>query len=388
MFCSKWYLVLAVLMVAIVPGIALGRMWHVEKDGSGDYTIIQDAIDAAAVGDTIQIGPGRFENYRTYSYPGGDFDSIIFNTRPGMTIIGAGPKATILGAENGGPGSFPMGAFNDVDVAGAPFSMSELAFDGGYFGALAQNGEIMVSNCHFIRCHNGFRSFASGLISGCRFENIEFIGVGAYSPGHDLTVQNCEFVRCSTFGFYFQASLNMSVLDCVFTECLLGGMFDLCAGSITGCSFTEMDPNGLGLQLDGSGEIRVANCVVEGGERSVWISGSNIVLENNVFRGASNEAFKISSCTPRINNNDILRDSGLAVLLSGFASNDEDLYIDMTNNYWGTTDADSIAAWIYDGNDEYDPIWGIKAFVDFEPFSAVPLDTKKESLGGFKSLYR
>ena len=51
-----------VVVVAVLLGLALpvaARTWRVEKDGSGDFTVIQDAVDAAAAGDTIRIGPGR-----------------------------------------------------------------------------------------------------------------------------------------------------------------------------------------------------------------------------------------------------------------------------------------------------------------------------------------
>lgn len=30
--------------------------WRVEKDGTGDFTIIQDALDAAADADTVLVG--------------------------------------------------------------------------------------------------------------------------------------------------------------------------------------------------------------------------------------------------------------------------------------------------------------------------------------------
>ena len=41
------------LLVLAVASSAHGRTWHVEKDGSGDFTVIQDAVDAAADGDVI-----------------------------------------------------------------------------------------------------------------------------------------------------------------------------------------------------------------------------------------------------------------------------------------------------------------------------------------------
>jgi hypothetical protein len=69
----------------------------VEKDGSGDYTIIQDAVDAAASGDTIRIGPGRFaENNPTPCTTYIPFVRI-WVPQDVLTIIGAGPEETIIG---------------------------------------------------------------------------------------------------------------------------------------------------------------------------------------------------------------------------------------------------------------------------------------------------
>jgi len=37
-----------------------GRTWYVERDGSGDFWNIQNAVDIAEDGDVIEIGPGLF----------------------------------------------------------------------------------------------------------------------------------------------------------------------------------------------------------------------------------------------------------------------------------------------------------------------------------------
>ena len=60
--------------------------------------------------------------------------------------------------------------------------------------------------------------------------------------------------------------------------------------------------------------------------------------------------------------------------------------IDLTNNYWGTTSADSIDAWIYDSNDNnpYNTI----VEVQYQPFSDVPLSNTKKTMGGVKALFR
>lgn len=49
-----------------VAGSASARTWRVEKDGFGDYTTIQPAVDAAAPGDIVLIGPGRYLEQAPY----------------------------------------------------------------------------------------------------------------------------------------------------------------------------------------------------------------------------------------------------------------------------------------------------------------------------------
>ena len=64
--------------------------------------------------------------------------------------------------------------------------------------------------------------------------------------------------------------------------------------------------------------------------------------------------------------------------------NPPDEFVDLTGNYWGYSEAESISVYIRDGYD----VPSIHGFVQFEPFSAVPLQEQKSSLGGVKDLYR
>lgn len=48
------------LLATLLSSAAGAATWYVEKDGSGDFTTIQPAIDAAAAGDTILVGPGQY----------------------------------------------------------------------------------------------------------------------------------------------------------------------------------------------------------------------------------------------------------------------------------------------------------------------------------------
>lgn len=64
-----------------------------------------------------------------------------------------------------------------------------------------------------------------------------------------------------------------------------------------------------------------------------------------------------------LHGNHVLKDTGWAVRLHDYSTLPP-IVVELTDNYWGTADRDSIAAWIKDGND--DP--NIHGFVQFEPF--------------------
>jgi len=84
------------VLVLLVACFAQARTWFVEKDGSGDFTVIQDAVDAAAPGDTIRIGSGRFTEYQ-YVY---DQDTYVLVETDSLTFWGSGVDSTIIGPES------------------------------------------------------------------------------------------------------------------------------------------------------------------------------------------------------------------------------------------------------------------------------------------------
>ena len=86
----------------IVLGLALATSaysatWYVEKDGSGDFEVIQDAVDVAAPGDVIMVGPGRYEEFQVYFDGNSDWHIYVLVETDDLTIIGSGPESTIIG---------------------------------------------------------------------------------------------------------------------------------------------------------------------------------------------------------------------------------------------------------------------------------------------------
>jgi hypothetical protein len=61
-------------------------------------------------------------------------------------------------------------------------------------------------------------------------------------------------------------------------------------------------------------------------------------------------------------------------------------HLDMTGNWWGTTDTAEIADMIYDSVD--DPDLPGEAYVDFAPVLDTPVPNTESTLGGIKALFR
>ena len=87
-----------------VPGQA-GTTHVVAADGTGDFATIQDAVDAAADGDTISITPGRYEGTVTI-----DRD---------ITLRGDGPRDQIVVVAPSGEAT----AADDLEEAGRPHGL-------------------------------------------------------------------------------------------------------------------------------------------------------------------------------------------------------------------------------------------------------------------------
>ena len=219
-------LVLAVMLPAYA---AEARTWRVEKDGSGDFSVIQHAVDAAANGDTIRIGVGRFEEYIEHTNQGALWTICVYlDGHSQMTILGAGPQATIIDfAPEYDPGLYSVGisaypnenlVIRDIElgsflyaisVEGGDLEVSQCAIrgetptgTGGIWPRAA--GIVRISDCEFVNLATGISSLNSGctelVIERCRFEGgRDGIDV-QYSSNPNTRVIDSEFYDCEFTG--------------------------------------------------------------------------------------------------------------------------------------------------------------------------------------------
>lgn len=382
-------LTLAVLQIA-APAVA--RTWRVEKDGTGDFTVLYEAADACAAGDTILIGPGRFEEYRREPDYLWNAYCCIHLRVSGVTLIGSGVETTTIGFEHYDPHHehFVIGIScnnnNDLKV-------QDITVSGVKEGIHFEGPCLIVENSNFVECNLGVATASqeTTVLNQCRFLESQSRGVfGAHPDG--VAITECEFADGLHYSISGVGGSGWVVRDTEIHDCSGGVQFEQGAVGVVERCYVQIaggtaPPIGL---LSGSVFSLYDNVFTgEHWAASFLTNGTVVTAYNNTFQGGDYTAIEIGSTPMDFHGNHILNGGGMSVLAlwqRGSLSAPYDL--DLSGNFWGTTDAAQIAAWIDDYND-HPPMDNYHyVIVDFEPYEDQPVQTEQTSWGTVKSLFR
>ncbi len=215
-------LLLVTLMVAFTI-VSFAITLNVAIDGSGQYSSIQAAIEAANNGDTILVHPGRY--IENIDYIG---KSITVCSLEATTNDSAYISQTIIdGNRNGSCVAF-RNAEQNATIRGFTITNGTgyLTYDeltrGG--GILVQtNSSVSIINCDI---YNNYAGSGAGLstlkcsifLSGLRIHNNYSIAQGAGimhvgANSHTPTIIYDSVNRCSVFENYGTAPVDISVID-------------------------------------------------------------------------------------------------------------------------------------------------------------------------------
>ncbi len=365
---------------------------RVERDGSGDYSIIQDAVDAAASGDTILIGPGRFDEGQIVTVPGWSEYVRVLVEQEELTLIGAGMTQTIIGPE--APWDLSQGDNMGIE-AGPWWSNQHLVVEGVGFENLGYGIRsipapvISVKNCRFSGNHYSIIMIGGGTvgIEECEFDLMPRDGGFVFSDGNPLVIIKNSTFKLDDEHFWLQRAVKLQrtfgeISDCKFQEGNIG--LGLSAGSsviINRCSFVGQELRG--LSADGGSSFEMADCRFENQATAFFLSGiGETTINRTEISEVSEAVFTIDSGGGSFLIHDSILAHGPQYTVFQFSPCDKDSvelqHIDMTNNDWGTTSADSIESWIST----------CTFIVDYEPFVGQETPVKGESLGSFKSMFR
>lgn len=371
------------LLCAAIVSDANGATWRVERDGSGDFTTIQPAVDGASPGDTIRIGPGRYTEHRPFS-PSGIWsrETYVAITVDNLTIIGAARDSVIIGPDVANvQDSGPLGVVTSSLIAHV--SVYSLTAINVYAGLLS-NVDTRIEDCAFRNDEFGIMGYCSGglVVARCVFDGNDSDGILTDSPTTLLEVVDSEFTN-NTYGINAISTPQVTINNCDFHGGILAIQFERYShGIISECRV--LNAFSVGVAINTGAIADLSKNVIDGGQASVTCDGQASTTGTlNTFRGASYASLLLGHGFMTLSHCHILSGGRRLVQLEAFVD-PPDVRIDLRNNYWGIANRDSIANLIWDGNDDSN----IHAFVDFEPFSPTPLPTERKSLGSVKRLFR
>jgi len=383
----------------LLPILASASIWHVEKDGSGDFAVIQDAVDAASDGDTIKIGPGRYEDF--FEYHSTDVWNIALVEDKSLTFVGAGVEKTILGPEEIGIIDSPFVNCIKTYGDGAVLQVANIRFENVQADGIrmAEPGRIEVDDCEFENCGGGLWGYFrdGGWISSCRFVSVgsDFgYCVKLKAPSVGVVIEECDFLNydiSTGVGGDWAGTQDNLVVRCRFFGGHTGVVMSAGASAtISNCYFKGQTDYGILGQ--GPGTLRIEDCQLDmsgfGGHCFCPYSGSGdyILLNNTLINDGDIIRLYTSRITLECHGNHFIRTGDDTWYLhpgDSSAGHQGDLRsFDFTDNYWGTDDPDEVATWIFDLYDDT----AYRYFIDFEPMGE-PVAVESRSWSGVKALF-
>jgi Right handed beta helix region/Secretion system C-terminal sorting domain len=352
------------LLLLLIPVPASATSWLVMQDGSGDYTEIQAAVDGCSVGDTVLVGPGIYDTFRTY-WPDFPMSEVIAVVEiDSVTIKGFGREYTVLGPETGNRSLDRYGILATDQVSWV--TIEDLAVQNMRSG-ITFNNSGHVKRCESRGCYSiGIRANGGEYVL---IENVTSHGDGygigllklyfnsdpgtaivrnctAYGGEHgflaihpDARFMNCRTVDLTGVGFVSQQHATASMSQCASNGCFRGVAISLFAS------------------------LTVSDCVFQNSlYNDIYVDTGYLYGTGNVLHGGCmTETIKFGNGAASFHGNRIEESNGHS--LNVFYHISPGAEIDFSGNYWGTSDPNYVAALIWDGVD--DPSLGVT--VDYLP---------------------
>lgn len=374
------YIALALLLLCgLTPGTVHAATIRVAQDGSGDYEVIYDAVAAAASGDTISIAPGEYTETRSHTFLGGILQVIAAVLQDELTIIGDDVATVLIGKATPPPNP-------DLNL---------------YYG-LAATGNLRVSGVTIRNLKRGVDTAADwATVESCRFVG-NFIGVSAQVTDH-VEIRDCQFLEQDGAGivlFRGRGATGDVITDCSFIDNDIGPDVQTQDAVIERCT---MEGGNVGMQVSLGGIATVRECHFDG--MSVGFAvvnaqtymydcefeanmSSNVTVtgllagSGNELKGGSFRTLGFSKpSVSQFHGNHIINGGGWSVHTASRFQPLETL--DLSRNYWGTTDTDQLDEWIWDHDDDSREIF----IVDYSPLIGLPIPTESTSFGELKARY-
>ncbi len=251
------------LASCMLSTLVMATTWTVSNNPErpAQFTSIQEAIDAAALNDTILI---TGETYG--SSTGGGSITLV------KPLVFYGEAAT-------GTGAFPTTTLSSTSIQITRFNPTLSASGSRFYGINFASSSSVSINGSFSGSQTGQRTMSDIIFERCRFSGSGNLSFSIQDGISDVTVRNCIFEGSGNPSFSGNGNLLSSI---VFTNNIFSNSGSSFSGSVN-------------LQ----GNVVVRNCLFLNNTNNAFSSISQLVLENNIFYRA--EPTGCNTCT--FNNN-------------------------------------------------------------------------------------
>lgn len=222
----------------------------VDKNGNGEYTSIQEAINNANPGSTIYVKNGEYPEIiqikKTIQLLGEDKYNTLINpiseeNKYAIYIGAPNIKIKNIGITNGAPGLYSQGIkissknieINNCKIFNTPVGIAiwtnENKIHNSIFYGCKDEGIALlgssnnpcnnniISDCIFYDNCDGIELQYSlyNKILNCKFYNNTHIGIDAIaSDNNENVISNCEIINNRVNGIYLSSSNNNKIIDC------------------------------------------------------------------------------------------------------------------------------------------------------------------------------
>ena len=368
---------ICIVSLAALASPSSARTWRVEKDASGDFTVIQDALDVAASGDSVLVGPGRYADFRVATtLDGFTFSSIAHMKTSDVVLLGAGMDQTTIG---------PATLVVQVDGLNATCLVVD------------EVPEVVVCDLAFENAQFPVNLKYRSLVERCRINNTGTNWGLTIIEGDSVSIQQCEFLGRSSIVTSSSLVTSPQILDCAFEgpgdsdEAIVigngatGALIARCrftgyasgietsfggTAIIEDCHFGNLSINIIDLD---SGAMVMRRCRIEPGARfPLRVNIGRLEVYDSVIGGGS-MATILTAGEMYVRNSHIL--NGGSLTIDSIALVNET--VDLRFNWWGTTELATIGSWIQD----------VHGAVLYNPVLDGPVPTRVESMGNLKARF-
>ncbi len=280
--------VAGMLVVFLIGASAFAAEYQVKQDGTGDFTAIQEAIDAAATGDTIVVHPGTF--YENIHFLG---KNIVLTSTDiwDRDVV----EATVIdGQQLGSVVTFEGTEDESCELSGLTITNGLAKEGGGIYGGLGIYGggvdgprtHADISRCVITantaqrvegrKGYGGGLRAVSGTVAECIISNNTAHVGGGFHACYDAYIDSCMITGNSALHGGGLADCGaITMVDCIVSSNSGGGVSS-CSGTMRSCIIEGNEGRNGGGFWSWSGAI--ADCIIRNNSSSGDGGGVNFCL--------------------------------------------------------------------------------------------------------------